>query len=181
MKGGCCLKSYNYSDIKKIADDLCSQWGINEYPVKIVDLCANLGLAVFERYLPETVSGFIVVQNDNFNDFDTNRLIVVNKYNSARRKRFTAAHELAHYILHKGNDPLYAHRDAGQRDHREVEADIFASNILMPEFLVREALLCLREDQWGTLDADRKISYIADEFAVSRDAAYVRMNKLRLI
>lgn len=60
-------------------------------------------------------------------------------------RNFTAAHELAHALLHSGSG---LHRDrapdgsaAGARDHQEAEADRFASYFLLPEKLVREAFI----------------------------------------
>lgn len=69
-------------------------------------------------------------------------------------RRFTAAHELGHAVLHDG---LQMHRDRpmdgseqerGARDQFEKEADKFATFFLMPEKLVaerfRQAFLCDR-------------------------------------
>ena len=69
-------------------------------------------------------------------------------------RRFTAAHELGHAVLHDG---LQMHRDRpmdgseqerGSRDKFEKEADKFATFFLMPEKLVverfRQAFLCDR-------------------------------------
>lgn len=59
-------------------------------------------------------------------------------------RRFTAAHELGHAMLHQG---AVMHRDgaiegpAGDRPHRspiEKEADVFAAEFLMPPNIVRE-------------------------------------------
>lgn len=56
-------------------------------------------------------------------------------------RNFTAAHELAHAVLHEGSG---LHRDrapdgspTGPREPREAEADIFASLFLLPAKLVR--------------------------------------------
>lgn len=160
------------------AKEICEQYDISDYLVKIVELCKKHNISVFEKYLPKEVSGLIVIQKNNFKDFDTGRLIVVNLSDSAARRRFTIAHELGHYILHKGDqEEIYAHRDAGQNSGKEQEANIFASNILMPEKLVKDALEDLKEDAYGQI----KISYIAKEFAVSESAALVRLDQLGLI
>lgn len=161
------------------AKEICKQYDVSDYPVKIVELCEKHGISVFEKYLPKEVSGLIVIQKDNYKDFNTGKLIVVNLSDSAARRRFTIAHELGHYILHKGDqEEIYAHRDAGQNGGKEKEANIFASNILMPENLVKNALEDLEQkDSYGQI----KISYIAKEFAVSESAALVRLDQLGLI
>lgn len=167
------------NQIVEKAQEFCIDNKINDYPVKIVQICENYDIKVFEQYLPPEVSGFIVIQEENFKFYDTNKLIVVNLSDSARRRRFTIAHELAHYILHREKDqPIYAHRDAGQYGGIETEANLFASNILMPENLVKDALSHFESDAWGEVPFFEKISFIADEFAVSEQAAQVRLEQL---
>lgn len=168
------------NEVVERAREFCKQYEINEYPVKIIEICKSLGLSVFERYLPENVSGFIVVQSENFMDFNTNQLIAVNQYDNPRRKRFTIAHELAHFVLHKGDNALYAHRDAGQHDRAETEANLFASVILMPEELVHDSIDALGQDEWEDLGSYLKPQYIASEFSVSYDAAAIRLKQLGL-
>lgn len=56
-------------------------------------------------------------------------------------QKFTAAHEIAHAILHPQIDILHRDRavlgDVGARDEIEREADLFATLFLMPEKLVK--------------------------------------------
>jgi len=60
---------------------------------------------------------------------------------SAVEQRFTAAHELAHAILHPNGDLLHRDRPADntrwQKDPEEREADFFAACFLMPEKQIR--------------------------------------------
>jgi Zn-dependent peptidase ImmA (M78 family) len=162
-------------DVIQKAKDFCIENSVTDYPVNIVGLCEQRNISVFETYLPEDVSGFIVIQKDNYKHYGTNRVIVVNLSDSASRRRFTIAHELAHFILHrKEEDPLYAHRDAGQNSRIEQEANIFASNILMPEDLVLDAI---EHSEYSDLNIISP-EYIAQAFAVSRSAAEVRLKQL---
>lgn len=64
-------------------------------------------------------------------------------------QRFTAAHELAHAVMH---DNVQMHRDRpldgsqqnrGSRDQAEIEADKFASLFIMPENLLRDRFKAL--------------------------------------
>ena len=134
-------------------------------------------IKVYEEYLSDDVSGFIVIQKENFHQYNSNRVIVVNLSDSARRRRFTIAHELAHYVLHKGNDELFAHRDAGQNDGIEHEANVFATNILMPKDLVFKVL----DGVWSKMPSVLKIRHVADTFAVSLSAAQVRLEQLNIV
>lgn len=165
------------NEIIKKAKDFCDTHHIDNYPVNIVSLCASHGITVFEEYLPPNVSGFIVVQKENFAKYGTNRVIVVNFADSANRRRFTIAHELAHYLLHSKDDQVFAHRDAGQNGGIENEANIFASNILMPEELVKKALSQI-DDIARIAPPSLKANYISLNFAVSIPAAKVRLSQL---
>lgn len=166
----------NRREIISKAKEFCKENEVSEYPVPIIGLCNKQGLKVYEEYLPEDVSGFIVVQNDNFAHYNTGRLIVANLLDSPKRRRFTIAHELAHYILHKGSDnTLYAHRDAGQRGEIETEANIFASYILMPDNLLEDALKTLGNAK--ALPPFILVEIISNEFAVSLEAAQIRLQQ----
>lgn len=66
-------------------------------------------------------------------------IIIVNKNCSNDRKRFSVSHELGHIIMHSAITNLYP-------DHRnkEQEANIFASEFLMPSADIRYALRGLK-------------------------------------
>lgn len=97
--------------------------------------------------------GVIVVESPaQYQDFDGvsiitdngNRVMIINKYMSNDRKRFTIAHELGHLIMHHGC--LIA-------DYRDVEreANEFASEFLMPSQAIRSSLKNLRLSSLGML------------------------------
>lgn len=163
-------------EVIKRAEQFCKDNQINEYPVGIIELCQKQGIKVFEEYLDSDVSGFIIInQSACYTKYKTGKLIVVNASDSARRKRFTVAHELAHYILHRKDDgSLYAHRDAGQYGSIEHEANLFAAAILMPEDLVYDSLSYIGK----SLPFSIKAECISRDFAVSLDAARVRLKQL---
>lgn len=163
-------------EVIKRAEQFCKDNQINEYPVGIIGLCKKHDIGVFEEYLDRDVSGFIVINPlKSYSKYKTGRLIVVNASDSAQRRRFTTAHELAHYILHRHEDgTLYAHRDAGQNGAMEQEANLFASAILMPEDLVKDSL-----KKYGkNIPFSIKAACVSRDFAVSMDAARVRLSQL---
>lgn len=164
----------NKKEIFEKADAFLKENEVNSYPVDIIGLCETAGITVFEDDLPERVSGFIVIQDKPLEPYGKEKLIVVNENELATRQRFTIAHELAHYILHKEkNQELYAHRDAGQYGGIETEANTFASAILMPEKLVKEVI------QSGPKFVD-PVLLLCQKFLVSQEAARVRLDQLRL-
>lgn len=181
-KGGAIMKQ---SEVKKIAESFCEKNGINTYPVEIVRICNENGLKVFEEYLDSNISGLIVVDEKVWSKYDTDKFILVNLAESAVRRRFTIAHELAHYVLHRNADGLYAHRDIVNDgtiiSNIEREANYFAANILMPETLVKEKVEDIKNDFWGKLPGFILVREIANHFVVSEQAAEVRLKQLEII
>ena len=168
----------NKREIYQRAQKFCLEHHIEEYPVKIVGLCNECGFEVHAEPLPQDVAGFIVVQDEPFTKFKTGKVIICNSNDRASRQRFTIAHELAHFVLHRNeSQKFFAHRDVGQRGGIETEADLFAAQILMPADLVFKAFEKL-EKELRVVPQSMKARYIADEFAVSVEAAHIRLEQL---
>ena len=99
-----------------------------------------MGVRVWKSMgLPEDVSGKIF--RDPIHGGTQDFSIVVNGRHAAVRQRFTVAHELAHFILHRGligdgmeEDALY--RSDRLSDRQEIEANRLAAEILMPWHLI---------------------------------------------
>jgi len=95
---------------------------------------------------------------------------------SPERRRFTIAHELGHFILHRGQqqsfncdkESVYSGIDTIRVIERE--ADDFASNLLMPGDLLRDWISNQRIDL-------RVLSEIAKRFQVSFEALCIRFIK----
>lgn len=93
------------------------------------------------------------------------------------RKRFGLAHELGHWILHKGHsqvlacteDDLYA---SYKGSSLEVEANSFAAGLLMPEELFAARIADSRPSV-------EKIKVLAEEFGTSLTATAVRYVEVR--
>ena len=113
--------------------------------------------------------------------------IVIRRDDNYCRQRFTFAHELGHYFLHReklegsGIVDFYAPdgsspgRSVVMRRHRtsdapeELEANEFAAELLMPEAKVRSL--------W---EYTHHLSVLADMFSVSRSAMAMRLHKLSI-
>ena len=173
------------NEVKRKAEEFCVKNGINSYPVEIVRICNENGLKVFEEYLESGVSGLIVVDDKVWNKYETDKFIIANLSESAARRRFTIAHELAHFVLHRNGNSLYAHRDmtndGAVKSSIEKEANYFAANILMPEKLLKEKVEDIKNETWGILPSFVLIREIADSFVVSESAAEVRLKQLGII
>ena len=108
--------------------------------------------------------------------------IHVDRSSPRRRARFTVAHELGHFVLHKdeveavvdSDVNMYRRRSAGREEdpadrQREYQANMFAVEFLMPEEKVREAYRVTDD-----------LTRLADVFDVSEEAMGYRVNDLRL-
>ena len=138
------------------------------YPVDLHGMADALGIRIIAKNLPDNVSGKIE-QDWPFNDY----VITVNSKHSRTRQRFTIAHEIAHYVLHRDligdgivDDGLY--RDGRIGDIRERQANRYAATLLMPKSLVRKA--------WDM--GMRNASDLAREFDVSPAVAEIRWREL---
>lgn len=92
-------------------------------------------------------------------------------FTSARRDRFTKAHELGHYFLHyrlAGTDGA-ASFNRGGRSTAETQANVFAASLLMPSEPFRAAMR----------DYDGDIYALSRHFDVSPAAAEVRSSVLK--
>ena len=137
-------------------------------PIKVVPLARKLGINVFEVAWPDNVSGKI--QRDEERGGDSGFAIYLNKAHPNTRKRFTLAHEIAHYILHEYeigdgifDDALYR---SGLSDKVEIEANNLAADILMP-----------RTELENRISDGVDVPSLACQFEVSEQAMSIRLGK----
>ncbi len=113
-------------------------------PVDVVAIASDLGVNVWKKSLPDSVSGKIF--RDPMNGGPTTGFsIAVNESHSLVRQRFTVAHEIAHFILHRRklesgdliDDAMYR---SGLTSKEETAANRLAADILMPLPLIKQLL-----------------------------------------
>src|SRR2546428_14150606 len=101
-------------------------------PVDVVGLARDIGINVWEADLGPAVSGKLL--KDDINGGAAGYSILVNGREPYLRRRFTVAHEVAHYILHREmvrklvsltEDTFY--RDVGLNSWQEMEANRLAA------------------------------------------------------
>ncbi|MEM5500761.1 ImmA/IrrE family metallo-endopeptidase [Ahrensia kielensis] len=144
-------------------------------PVRVVEAIKALGIRYVEKRLITGQSGYFKNTGNGYE-------IGVNATDGPQRKRFTAAHELGHYVLHRDKlgpgehlDRLYdKYADSNSASpfsySDERQANQFAADFLMPANLV--SIYYQRGDA-----AQR----IAERFEVSKAAADVRLKSLGLL
>ena len=102
--------------------------------------------------------------------------IFYNSHASAQRQRFTIAHELGHFVLHRSQGPNFScdkesiYSGADRMRSIEREADDFASNLLIPGDLLRDAISDRRIDL-------HHLSNLAKRFQVSFESLCIRFVK----
>ena len=168
-------------EIENKASTIIKELGDNTSPVKVDRIAAKLDVKIIEHDLGSNVSGVLYIDRGK-------GIIGYNPEESEVRKRFTLAHELGHYILHRFNSELFVdHKQfkAVFRDQesstgeikQEREANAFAAALLMPKDLLVKEIKKLSFDLGGD---DDMISELAQIFNVSTQAMAYRMANLGL-
>jgi len=140
------------------------QNGVQRVPLDVYSLAKSLGVQVQTEILSDNVSGKLESSNGKWS-------ITVNAIHHPRRQRFTLAHEIAHYCLHRGNQNSFTDtvlfRD-NNSNSVEWEANRFAAEILMPKDEFKKYV----ESHTGNIED------IATHFEVSTMAVRVRAKEL---
>ena len=140
-------------------------------PVNLEGMAEALGLTVDTNAdLPDDASGRISRMPANPLQYK----IEVNHRHSSRRKRFTLAHEISHYLLHRDqigdgvtDSAMYRSRLS---DYIETEANRLAAELIMPANLLRPV--------WRA--GFRSLVDLCNRFDVSEEALRIRLKQLRL-
>lgn len=108
-------------------------------PVDVNAIAKDLGLEIFESDLGQGISGALV--RDPTYETQSGFVIFVNSEEAYVRQRFTAAHEIGHFVLHRDKigqriEDNYVLRAEGLSNSLEAQANKFAANILMPYSLI---------------------------------------------
>jgi Zn-dependent peptidase ImmA (M78 family) len=154
--------------------------GVVRPPVPVEDLARSLNIDV--RYSPgkEDVSGALIRD-------DASVVIAVNSAQHENRQRFTIAHEIGHFLFHKGtqihfdDDFQVKYRNAVSSEATnvdEIEANRFAAALLMPEEFLRRDLLRLKPND---KTIDNTIHSLAVRYKVSTRAMELRLVNLGFI
>lgn len=166
---------------KKLAQSLIESYKLAT-PVDVDTLAAQEGISIRKETLEDNVSGMLVIK-------DEQSVIVVNTSHHTNRQRFTIAHELGHYFLHRNfsnvffDESLLFFRDetsAQGTKFQEIEANAFAAELLMPEQILRKKL---SQESLDALDdvEQSALGQLASELQVSCQALTIRLTRLGLI
>jgi Zn-dependent peptidase ImmA (M78 family) len=150
------------------ARGILMQNNLYEIPADPVRLAQKYKIEVKHAlFNDKNIAGTITKNNDN-------TVIYVNSLDSYNKQRFTIAHELGHYFLHLNEETtsvvdMYRNINS-ENDPKEIDANNFASSLLMDELLVRT--------KWNDL---KSVQMISDIFYVSFEAMSFRLRNLSLV
>jgi hypothetical protein len=143
---------------------------LSQTPVRLGALARDLGLEVFKSPLKPGISGLIEPSATAESGFR----IRVNRHESVERQRFTLAHEISHYLLHRDfirngviDNTLYR---SSLSSKQEIEANRLASKIVMPDASVDE----LRRN-YANLAFDEMVHKMAIDLRVSEPAMRIKL------
>lgn len=170
------------ADVEKaraMATQMLEAFAISTAPVPIDRIIKRKQISLQYAPLEEDLSGMAYIK-------DGLSIIGINALHHPNRQRFSAAHELGHHVLHSEVIKQAVHVDKGHRvllrddlssqgvDALEIEANAFASELLMPRDLVIKAL----NDDGVDIEDDAQIDALAKKFRVSSSAIRFRLAAL---
>lgn len=145
--------------------------GATRPPVEVVKVAEALGFTVLPYDFPDSTSAVTFIENEV-------KAIGVNSRHASTRQRFSVAHEIGHYLSgHESYDHGRAHVELEDRpsyldpqNRQEVEANEFASELLMPEHFLRQ----------DVSELGLNVPALAQRYQVSEQAMWIQLISLRI-
>lgn len=166
---------------KRAARELLARFG-HHLPVDVYAIAEAYSITLDPQVLEEAVSGLLVVRDDK-------AVISVNQSHDPHRQRFSVAHSLGHYLLHRNTASIFIDLSASpggegplarklrRKKVQELGADAFAAELLMPEAALKEQL----DNRPLNVHDAKTIRRLAVQFGVSQHALTSRLTKLGLV
>lgn len=170
----------NHHAIRRVAIDVLEIAGITEPPVSVEKIAACIGATI--RYEPaeSRLAGMAYRSPAGV------KVIGVNSAERRTRQRFTIAHEIGHLLLHQDDAVhldegylVFGHREDVQRvepDPKETQANIFASELLMPSHFLQRDFADL--EGGFDLESDSAVRAFAQRYEVSIQTMTIRLSRV---
>jgi len=167
------------SRAREAAQMVLDEFGIKRVPIPIERIIKSKNIVLEYAPLDEELSGMAYTQ-------DGISIIGINALHHPNRQRFSAAHELGHHVLHATEIQERVHVSKGLRalrrdpvssqgsDPLEIDANTFASELLMPEQFLLEEIGPSGLD----MDDETSVEKLAKKFRVSVSAMKYRLGGL---
>lgn len=165
------------SPIERRALDLIQRYNLSGPPLDVQRLAQELGIKLTKSDLGVDCSGVLVKRGDS-------AVVAVNWEHHSNRQRFTIAHEIGHFVLHKNGtyvdrstSAFFRNAESGSGTVKEErEANRFAAALLMPAAWIERAI----SDSSLNLDDEIAVLDLAEQFEVSPQAMSFRLANLGL-
>ena len=173
------------SKAKKVAKQVREEFKLDSAPVLLEPVAEANGIRVVysDKLEKDNISGMLFYEEGT-------PLIVINKFNNPERQRFTFAHELGHFYLHQNSN--FVDRENNSKvnfrngrsglaiDAKEIQANTFAADILMPKETLKDSVVRFIEKNPSS-KVDDLIQEIADDFQVNPLAMEYRLKNCGFI
>ena len=139
---------------------------LDTFPLDVEGVAEKLGILVERVALEDDISGILYKDEE-----DDSWVIQVNGDHHPNRRRYTIAHELGHFCLHRHLRNIFEDKiffRGSEPSKPEWQANDFASSILMPEDKFIEMVR----------SGVKKVEELAKEFQVSTLALRIRAKNL---
>jgi Zn-dependent peptidase ImmA (M78 family) len=168
----------NQDRARQAARSILREFGITAPPVPVERIIKSRKIVLQYAPLEADLSGMAYIR-------DGTGIIGVNALHHPNRQRFSAAHELAHHVLHADAIRQAVHVDKGIRilfrddvsalgtEPMEIEANAFASELLIPAELLTAALAGSGVD----MEDEAAVEALARRFRVSQAAMRFRLSQ----
>lgn len=162
-------------DVRQAARAVLERNTVTTAPVPVDRIARELGVRVQFAPFDNDLSGMAHIR-------DGVVVVGVNSLHAPNRQRFTLAHEIGHVVLHRHILEGAVHVDrvllrdrnsSTGTDLLEIQANAFASELLMPTDILENAL----GGRQVVLDDDAEVAALAKKFRVSESAMRFRFFK----
>lgn len=116
------------SVIAETANALLERFDVYRQPVNVFALASRMGIAIERRPFTNLLGGLLFDEDGPCIFYNSNAPVT--------RARFTVAHELGHYVLHRRQGIYFMCQENSKR-LAERQANRFAAELLMPTGVVR--------------------------------------------
>lgn len=139
---------------------------LDTFPLDLLGVADKFGIRIERIALEDDLSGILYKEKES-----NSWVMQINEDHHPNRQRYTIAHELGHFCLHRHLKQRFEDKiffRGGEANKPEWQANDFASAILMPEDKFREMVR----------SGVSKVELLAKEFKVSTLALRIRAKNL---
>lgn len=136
-------KRVPFWSMQQLAENVRKGLDQDEPPINVYLMAEQLGIYVTPTFLDKAAA--VVNRADENRKPPTPPWILVNSTQPVERQRYSIGHEIAHLLLHDEElIVLHPHYYRRHFDQREIDAESFAAELLMPRDLIESSIKNLK-------------------------------------